>query len=308
MSAYRRTYSGQNFDRRRCVGMIAIAAACALLIVEATDHAALSPLRALVAAWSEPIIARGARTVEPVRVFVARVAETFFNADEITRLRAETTRLKAAAIRLEAVERENRDLVALLRLSTGPASTTVAARVIAVSPDLVSAAITIGVGRDQGVGIGDPVVADGVLFGRVVRVGAATATLVRLVDARSRVPVVVGAQQVRAVLTGDGTREPQLDHISPDAIVRDGDGVTTSGVGGIVARGLVVGRVIRDTAGWRVQLPGGQDTPRVVAVVRFPSPGDDAGGRVDVGQGDGQGLSLLERRRMANRARVGGPP
>jgi rod shape-determining protein MreC len=308
MSEYGRNLSGQDVQKRTRAGVLAMAVALALLFVEAVDQTILTPLRDGVVSWSAPVIERGARSLEPVRAFVSDILTSFTFADEIERLRAENARLKGDAIRLEEVEHGNRELARLLRLSPGPTFESVAARVIAVSPDLVSASITVGVGRDQHVGVGDTVVANDVLFGRVVWAGAETSTIIRLRDERSRVPVVVGSQQARAVLTGDGLSNPKLEFISPDGVVREGDGVLTSGVGGLIARGLVVGRVIREASGWRVDLPGGHDVPRVVAVVRGVQPGDDPSARVDVGQDYGPAPGRLERRRIANRARVGGAP
>jgi rod shape-determining protein MreC len=308
MSAYGRTDRGRSVQGRMRAGVLAVAVGLALLGVSALDQTLLAPTRNAIVAWSEPIVSWGARNTEPVRSVLAHVVAPFSGADEIERLRAENVQLKAAAIRVEEVERDNRDLTRLLRLSPGPAVESVAARVMSVSPDLVSSAIMIGAGLDQLVGVGDPVVANDVLFGRVVRAGAITATVVRLVDVRSRVPVVVGPHQARAVLTGDGSGAPRLEFISPEGVVREGDGVMTSGVGGVIARGLVVGRVIREPSGWRVQLPGGSDVPRVVAVLRRLQSGDEPGVRVDVGQGFGPGLTILERRRVANRVRAGGSP
>jgi rod shape-determining protein MreC len=308
MSHYGRNLSGRYLERRRRTGFLALAGALALLVASALDHTFLKPVRDGVMSWSEPLVKGGVRLIDPMRAFLSRVVGPFTHTDDIERLRAENMRLKAAAIRTEEIERENRDLARLLRLSPGPALESVAARVIAVSPDLVAAAVTIGAGLDQRVGVGDPVLAGEGLFGRVVRAGATTATVARLVDARSRVPVVVGPQQARALLTGDGSGMPRLEFISSEGVVSEGDGVTTSGVGGVIARGLVVGRVIREASGWRVQLPGGMDIPRVVAVMRGLQSGDDRGGRVDVGQGFGPGLNLIERRRVANRVRAGGSP
>lgn len=315
MSAYGRKYGGQGLQGRTRAGALAVAAALVLLILSAVDQTLLMPLRNFIVGWSGLVVERGAGFVEPVRAFVGLAVAPFSNAEEIGRLRAENTRLKAAAIRLEELEQDNRDLGRMLKLSPGPAIESVAARVIGVAPDLVAATITIGAGLDQRVGLGDAVVANDVLFGRVVRLGAGSATVVRLVDARSRVPVVVGHKQIRAILTGDGSSAPRLEFISPAGGAREGDSVMTSGVGGVIARGLIVGRVIADSSGWRVELPAGHDVPRTVAVLRFTQPDsgpsqptEDTAGRVDAGQGFGPGLSLLERRRFANRARAGGSP
>lgn len=236
MSAYGRTDRGRSGQGRMRAGVLVMAVGLALLGVSAFDQTLLTPVRDAVVSWSGPLVERSAGIVEPLRAFVGRVVAPFTDADQIERLRAENTRLKAAAIRVEEIERDNRDLARLLRLSPGPALESVAARVISVSPDLVSAAIIISAGVEQRVGVGDPVVANEVLFGRVVRAGATTATVVRLVDVRSRVPVVVGPQQARAVLTGDGSGAPRLDFISPEGVVREGDGVMTSGVGGVIAQ------------------------------------------------------------------------
>jgi rod shape-determining protein MreC len=308
MSAYGRGSGGQGAQLLTRAGVLALGAAVALLVVERADDAVLAPVRDTVVTWSAPGVQAVSRTVAPVRTLIGRVSAVELDATELDRLRAQNRQLQGDLIRVGEVEREYRELVRLLGLSTGAPFALVAARVVSVSPDLVWASMTVGVGQQHRVGVGDGVVAQDVLVGRIVRVGAETSAVVRLVDVRSRVPVVVGAQQVRAVLSGDGTSAPRLEFISPDGVVREGDSVLTSGVGGVIARGLVVGRVVGDGAGWRVQLPGGSHVPRVVGVLRQLEPGEMLGVQVGNGREYAPGLARLGRQRLANRMREGGAP
>jgi rod shape-determining protein MreC len=276
--------------------VMAIGLCVVLLGLSRADHPMLFSLRDTIQVWSAPLVEQVSRVVDPVRKALATIALAVWAADDVQRLTLENSRLKGLTVRLDELERDNRDLSRLLKLATDPALEPIAGRVVSVAPGLVSQAFMIGAGREHGVAVGDPVMASDALVGRVVQVGATGAGVVRLVDPRSRVPVLVGASQARAVLTGDRVEQPRLEFLSPLASVAHDDTVVTSGVGGLIPRGLAVGRVVKVDGIWRVALAVAPETLRVVAVLRTrPRDMEPLNGAI----GQGSSLSTARERRVA---------
>ena len=114
-------------------------------------------------------------------------------------LRSENDRLTAESALNDEIRRENEQLTALLQLQAGFDHETVAAPVIARESSEFRRAITIGKGRNDGIEVGDVVVAaGGALAGRVNAVGSDAATVILLTD---RTSTVIG-QLVSTAATG----------------------------------------------------------------------------------------------------------
>ena len=80
-------------------------------------------------------------------------------------------------------------------------------------------------------------------MGRIAGVGARSSRILLITDLNSRIPVVVGPNRTRAILTGDNTDRPRIIHLPPGEMLSPGDVVTTSGHGGVLPVGLAVGVV-----------------------------------------------------------------
>lgn len=134
---------------------------------------------------------------------VASVATAIAEMDRLrvdnAALRSENDRLTAESALNDEIRRENEQLTALLQLQAGFDHDTVAAPVIARESSEFRRAITIGKGRNDGIEVGDVVVAaGGALAGRVNAVGSDAATVVLLTD---RTSTVIG-QLVSTAATG----------------------------------------------------------------------------------------------------------
>lgn len=107
----------------------------------------------------------------------------------------------------------------------------------------------INVGRNKEIEVGHAVMSVEGLYGHVVRVGSVSARVLLLNDLSSRLSVMSQRSQSRAILVGRNTGQPQLDYVSPTADWQVGDRVVTSGDGGVLPRGLVVGAVVEPAGG-----------------------------------------------------------
>jgi len=113
-----------------------------------------------------------------------------------------------------------------------------------------SSSFTINRGyANSGIASGNAVVTEhGVLIGQITDVGATTSTVVTVLDTTFSAGAFVGDGDGTATLRGDfslmGSGLLMLDHIDDDQIIRPGDAVVTSGIGGIFPPGLIVGDVV----------------------------------------------------------------
>lgn len=157
-------------------------------------------------------------------------------------LDAENRELRAQLAAAEESRRENERLRRLLGFVEEAPQRTVAARVIAEDAASWFRTIEIDRGSEEGVIEGRPVVNAAGLIGRVVRSSAHSARVLLITDASSAVAVLVQDQRIRGVCRGQGGALA-LDFALVQDEIQVGDGVITSGLGGIFPKGLVVGYV-----------------------------------------------------------------
>jgi rod shape-determining protein MreC len=119
--------------------------------------------------------------------------------------------------------------------------------VVGLEPNYYLRYVTINVGAQQGVEVGMPVVSGGsALVGRIAQVGPRTAKVRLLTDADSSVAGLLQTARVTGLVNGQ-PGEPddtlRMEWIPQDESVGVGDIVLTSGLGGFMPKGLVVGQV-----------------------------------------------------------------
>lgn len=269
----------------------AIIAALVLLLVSKANPGAVEPIRAaivspLAGAFSGSL-AQGTLAVQAVAQAVGRVTgeRTPSGADNgVGQTAADVSALVA---RIDRLEGENRALRALLPVAGTRDYKARAVAVIGGGTGAMSSALLIGAGRDDGVKPGYPVVMGDRLAGRVHAVHARTAVVLRLSDRLSRVPVFVGVGGVRALLVGDGRGGAMLELLGPGSQPVEGDHVTTSGIGGVFPRGLLIGRVdSAGEAGYRISIDSEQAYDPMVGLLAlegavFDSPGSTEPTRTD---------------------------
>lgn len=179
----------------------------------------------------------------------------FFAVSENRRLRAELADLQPWRDQAIALKNVNARYEALLGLRVEPPVEMRDARSVSESrgPFVNARLIDVGVGR--GVRVGNPVINEHGLVGRVVGASHGVSRVLLATDVASSTPVLIDRNDARAMLVGDGSGNPRLEFLRGGDAVRDGDRVLTSGDGGGYPRGLPVGVVARGIDGtWRVKL------------------------------------------------------
>lgn len=152
--------------------------------------------------------------------------------------------LQVDIVRLREIERDYERISALVGYSrTFEEQELLTADVISRDTSGFLRYVIVNRGARDGVRIGQPVISDEGLVGRVEDV-TATAAWVRLaVDQRSAVNARLQESGVEGTVVGQLTGGMRMQFIPQDVELVEGDLVLTSGLGGNYPRGIVVGQV-----------------------------------------------------------------
>ncbi len=162
-------------------------------------------------------------------------------------LRRELQQMKAWREAALQLEQKNARLLDLNQVRLDPKLTHVTGVVLADSGSPFRQSVLLNVGARDGIRDGWATM-DGIgLVGRISGVGERTSRVILLTDSNSRLPVTVQPSGQKALLSGDNSALPPLEFLENADLVRPGDRVVTSGDGGMLPAGLLVGQVVMGT-------------------------------------------------------------
>ena len=253
--------------------LVALVVAFALLMVDRRQTYQTGAYNALRKASDGVVAPVTGAVAAPVR-WAGGVGEGiggyFFAVSENRRLKAELAAAQAWREKAVALADENARYRALLGLAVDPPVPMVTGRAVSESRGPYANTRLVNIGSDRGVRVGHPVLSENGLVGRVVGVSPRVSRVLMLTDAASRTPVMIQRTRARAILTGDGGWAPELAYLRGQDAARVGDLVLTSGDGGVLPRGITVGRVVRGAdGGWRVRLASDAAPVDFVRVLLF---------------------------------------
>ncbi len=240
--------------RRRAVLTLLIVGSFALLTL--TYGQGSDGVQRGVSTIFSPVQSVADRALKPARDLVNWFDQTFDARGRNSRLQTELETARRQAVGGRAALAENAELRRLVALDQGGAIPSgyepVAGRVIARSPTVWFAAVTIDVGSGDGVRVDDPVVNGAGLVGTVSAVTAGSAQVRLLADNSSAVSakvVPVGVQGVVKPEVGD-PGHLILDFIDSTRKIHKGQAVVTAGwrAQGVASRfppNLPIGEVTR---------------------------------------------------------------
>ena len=192
----------------------------------------------------------------------------------------------------ETVKQENEQLKIQLDItSQRPENRSLAASVIGRDPNDVFSGFSIDKGTLEGISVGDPVITNRGLVGIVTQAYATTSKVSCLLSEDVKVAAVCIERQESGVITSNimtaSTGLLRFNFLSGDAVLEEGDIITTSGAGGTYPEGILIGEVKsvekseNDISKYAVVQPSEDisEVKDVFVIVSFPGKGE---GRSDV--------------------------
>jgi rod shape-determining protein MreC len=164
--------------------------------------------------------------------------------DDNELLRQENLLLRSRLKKLYSLEADNRRLKRLLGQAEKIAEQALLAELVEVSLEPYTQKIMLNKGSAHSVYVGQPVINGDGVVGQVVHTGQLQSTVTLLTDPSSAIPVMVMRNGLRGVLYGTGVRNRlSLPYLTPDADIRTGDLLISSGMGGRFPTGYPVATV-----------------------------------------------------------------
>ena len=233
------------------------------------DHDNYTPVRAGFDSVAGPVSGVLAAPVRWTGALTDGIKGYFFAVSENRRLRAQVADLQPWRDQAIALKNVNARYEAMLGLRTEPAVAMVTARSVSDARGPFVNARLIDAGSTKGVRIGNPVINEHGMVGRIIGTTGGVSRVMLLTDVASRTPVLIDRTDARAMLTGDGSGNPRLEFLRSRDL-QAGDRVLSSGDGGGIPRGVPIGVAAKGIDGsWRVKLFSDRGAIDYVRVMLF---------------------------------------
>ncbi|MGP1382492.1 MAG: rod shape-determining protein MreC [Thainema sp.] len=170
---------------------------------------------------------------------ITRPFQTLPNSEE-TLENAQILELQQRLIELESQNQELRELINEAKAQTGE---DVVAPVIGRSADHWWHQLALGRGSQDGIEVGDVVIAPGGLVGRIVDVTSNTSRVLLISDPSSRVGITVSRSRSMGYMRGQSADRAVVEFFEKVPDVRRGDVVSTSSLSQLYPSSVPIGRI-----------------------------------------------------------------
>lgn len=164
---------------------------------------------------------------------------------ENANLRKEVRHLVRENATLREAAEENVRLRQALNLRDSVSLKMTSAEVISRKESTWFDTATIDRGRNSGIVPGSAVINYRGLIGQVLEVDSFSAQIVALTDTESAVGAMVQRSRTSGMLHGQGADYLVLTYLPKDADIKISDIIVSSGIGQVIPKGIVIGRVVR---------------------------------------------------------------
>ena len=219
-----------------------VTAGALLIIIGLTS--AKGPLDWLYNITLAPVSRSLAGTGSDISATMADIGRVSRLARDNADLARENARLRQRLAADAETRRDNELLRQQLGLDVAGAAPQVSAEVVAFQPDSYRQFITINKGSADGLKAGQAVLSEGVLVGLIASVSTHSGKIILVVDPEFKLAAKVqGNNEADGILQGQLGGGLVMQKIDQTKQVRPGDIVTSSGLGGRVPAGLLIGQV-----------------------------------------------------------------
>lgn len=159
-------------------------------------------------------------------------------------LSEDNNRLIQEVARLRQLEIENQQLRDQLNFAPPPQWRSLGADVINYQPDSLRNLVRVGRGSNDGVAVGQPVLAAGNLLGVVQSVNPRDSEVMLLTDGEFRVLVKSSDSSAPGIIKGRPPASLIMERVPQDKPLRVGETVITSGLDGQFPAGIRIGEIV----------------------------------------------------------------
>ena len=164
--------------------------------------------------------------------------------EENKKLIKDNNALSVAAAKQKELQKENEELRKQLGLIPSQKFNLEASFVVGQNPQKLGSWILIDKGEKAGIRIGMPViVSQGILIGKVEEIYSDMAKVILLTDSESIINVRDSETEAKGVVRGKFGLGLVLEMVSQDDGLNAGDSIITSGLGGDLPKGLLIGKI-----------------------------------------------------------------
>jgi rod shape-determining protein MreC len=244
--------------RRAVLGLLVV---CSLILLTAyfgeTGNGALHSVQRGTSEVLNPVQEGASRALKPVRDLFGWFGDTIAAKGQVQELRRERDRLRTEVAENDVRREDYARLSKLVELDgalglddLGPKT----GRVIFQSPTVWYATIRVDKGSEDGVEVGQPVINEEALIGRVTEVFGGSAQVTLITDTTTKVPARAGPRQEFGIVEPASAGNPTdlvMNFTQPGAKIAVGDRVVTRGTEPVDRApsrypvGLPIGRVTR---------------------------------------------------------------
>ena len=246
MSNDRQTQTDYFAPVRRAITVILLLGLFGLFVLWRIDSPRVEKFRALVIDTFVPSFEWILRPMTSV----VKLAQDYQSYEKLLEqnkeLRRELQQMKSWKEAALQLEQENARLLDLNQLRVDSKLTHVSGIVVADSGSPFRQSVLLNIGSKDGIQDGWAAM-DGLgLVGRISGVGSSTSRVILLTDNASQIPVIIQPSGQQAILMGDNSHAPPVEFIENVDLVRPGDRIVTSGGGGVLPAGLLIGTLALD--------------------------------------------------------------
>lgn len=236
--------SDMRFISASGIALICVAIAALLLFLLPRSDPRVVQLRQIAYDLVSPIVELGSMPFQAARRSTAEMGNILDLRRENARLVSENEALRREVNELTQARVLMEQYRSLLALPEEPDLQFINARIVADLSSPFARTVIANIGKSAGVVQGDPVIGSNGLVGRVISTGTNSSRILLLTDFNSHIPVIALSSNAQAILSGRNEAETQLQFLSKQAQLKDGDLLVTSGSGGQMPIGLPVGSVV----------------------------------------------------------------
>lgn len=225
------------------ISIILIAIVFGAILVFSNSQGLLDSAKSAVGAATSPIGGFFAKMGGGITAFGSSLFNLGKLQDENAELSLNVDQLRADLALLREVEKENESLRTEIDFAKRGGFVYEAAAVVGYDPSNLRGMITINKGSADGLTVGMAATSNGYLVGRISELFEHTAKIQLVTDPTSAIPVSVQGTNINGIARGELGSGLTMEKIPQGDEVRAGQSIITSGLGGEIPRGILIGEV-----------------------------------------------------------------